>query len=207
VAAQTGPTCDAASFTAQTGSSTRNAGASLAAQTDATGRAAASMAAQTGATGKAAASIGAQAGAARKAAASMAAQTGATRNRGSRGLRRRVSAQCGAVTAQDVGAAFATDAESSAAGATSTSLTTDADTPERARHVRSSSTIHRSAFTSDQPRLTARAGTQRCAAAHSGGPADIARASQSSACGKTGLIGQTATASQAAASSKTPLAG
>jgi hypothetical protein len=156
--------------------------------------------------GSAAASMAAQAGPTRNAAASLAAQTGPTRNGGSRGLRRRVASQRGAVATQDVGAAFATDAQSSAAGGTSTTLTTDADTPERTRHVRSSSTVQRSAFTSDQPRLTARAGTHRCVATRAGEPADIAGASQPGARGDTGLTSQTATASQPNARTKTTLA-
>jgi hypothetical protein len=117
-----------------------------------------------------------------------------------------VVAQRSAVATQDAGAAFTTDAQPSAAGSTSTTLTTDADTSERASYVRSSSTVQRRAFTSDQPRLTARAGTQRCVAARAGEPADIAGARRPSACGNTCLTSQTATASQGAAGTKTPLA-
>ena len=153
--------------------------------------------------GSAAASMAAQAGPTRNASASMAAQTGPTRNGGSRGLRRRVASQRGAVATQDVGAAFATDAQSSAAGGTSTTLTTDADTPERTRHVRSSSTVQRSAFTSDQPRLTARAGTQTCVATNTAEATDVAGTSQASLTGQTGFAGKTSATTKTCARTKT----
>jgi hypothetical protein len=41
-------------------------------------------------------------------------------------------------------------------------VASDADTPKRARHMRSGGTVQRSSFTGDQPRLTALAGTEGC---------------------------------------------
>jgi len=119
-----------------------------------------------------------------------------------------VASERGAVTAQDGAAAFTTDAQARAPRGTGATLTTDADTGERARHVRSGSTVHRGTFASDQPRLTARAGTQRSVATHAGGPAGIAGACQTTACGgNIGLTSQIGTTSQATAGTKSRLAG
>jgi hypothetical protein len=89
-------------------------------------------------------------------------------------LGRRVAAQRCAVATQDGAAALAADAQSSAASGTGACLTTDADTRQRARHVRRSSAVQCSAFASDQPRLTARADAERCVSTSTGETTDIA---------------------------------
>jgi hypothetical protein len=129
--------------------------------------------------------------------ARVAAHTRTTRNCGSRGLRRRV-AQPGALAAQHAGAACAPDAKASAASSGDTALTTDADASERARHVRGGGTVQRSAFASDQPRLTACSGTQRCIAPRAGECSNIAGTSQLAAGAETGLPTQTSLSTSAA---------
>jgi hypothetical protein len=128
--------------------------------------------------------------------ARVAAHTRTTCNCGSRGLRRRV-AQPGALAAQHAGAACAPDAKASAASSGGTALTTDADASERARHVRSGGTVQRSAFASDQPRLTACSGTQRCVTPRAGECSDIAGTSQLAAGAETGLPTQTSLSTSA----------
>jgi hypothetical protein len=138
-------------------------------------------------------------------AAGLAAQACPASDGRSRHLGRRVAAHRGAIAAQDGAAALAADAKSSATRGTCASLTADADTCERARHVRCSSSVRGSAFACDQPRLTARAGAECCIATSTGEATNIARTSQLSACGETGLTAQAA-ASKSAASTKAALA-
>jgi hypothetical protein len=85
---------------------------------------------------------------------------------------RRVATQRVAVTAQNGAAAFAPDAQPCAAY--SATLATDADTPERARHMRSRGTVQRGSFTGDQPRLTTQAATGRVADTATGLATDAA---------------------------------
>lgn len=65
-----------------------------------------------------------------------------------------------ALTTQRGRAARTSDAQASAARRRGAALTADTDAAERTRYMRSRSTVQCSAFASDQPRLTARAGTQ-----------------------------------------------
>jgi hypothetical protein len=146
----------------------------------------------------------ADSGGRRTAATSLAAQTGPTRNGRSGGLGRHVAAQGGAVAAQNGAATFAADAQSSAARGAGAGLPADADTSEGARNVRSRSTIERSTFTGDQPRLPACAGAEGRVATGTGEATRIAGASQPAAGGKTGLTSETA--SKATAGAKTALA-
>lgn len=132
----------------------------------------------------------ATAGAGSAASARVPAHTRTTCNCGSRRLRRRVT-QPGALSAQHAGAACAADAEAGAAGSGGTALTPDTDAPQRACHVRRGRTVQRSAFASDQPRLTARAGTQRCITPRASECAGIAGTSQLAAGTETGLTPQT----------------
>jgi hypothetical protein len=103
-----------------------------------------------------------------------------------------VAARRGTVAAQNGAAAFAADAQAGAARGAGAGLTADADASEGARNVRSSSTIERSTFAGDQPRLSACAGTEGCVATSTGEATGTAGASEPAARGKTGLTSETA---------------
>ncbi|WP_139813591.1 hypothetical protein, partial [Mycobacterium simiae] len=65
-----------------------------------------------------------------------------------------------ALAAQRGRPARTTNSQASAAGRGGAALAADSDAAERTGHMRSGGAVQRSAFASDQPRLTARAGTQ-----------------------------------------------
>ena len=148
-------------------------------------------------------SAGCRAAHPRAATGSVAAQTGSARDGRRRRLRRCVAAERIAVTGQDGVAAFAADAQPGSARAAGTGLTADTDTPQRARNMWRGSPVHRGAFTSDQPRLTARScakrGISHCSP-------DVSRTSQPTGRSGTGLTARTATNGQAASCTKTCLA-
>ncbi|MCV7409865.1 hypothetical protein AWC05_23630 [Mycobacterium florentinum] len=121
----------------------------------------------------------------------VAAQAGGSGN--GRGLRRRVASQP-TFTAQRAAGACPADAETSAASRGGTALTTDADTPERAGHVRSGGTVQRCALASDQPRLTA--GPQRRVTSPAGNRAGVARTCQLAAGTETCLARQSGLTAQ-----------
>lgn len=122
---------------------------------------------------------------------------------GTRRLRCCVASERSAVAAQDVGGTFATDAQPCAARGTNASLATDADTRQRARHMRGGSAVQGGAFASDQPRLTARAGTQTCVATNTAEATDVAGTSQASLTGQTGFAGKTSATTKTCARTKT----
>jgi hypothetical protein len=128
--------------------------------------------------------------------ASLAAQTAPTRNGRSGRLGRRVAAQRRAVAAQNGAAAFAADAQPSAACGAGAGLTADADTSEGARNVRSRSTIERSAFTGDQPRLPACAESR--VATGTGEATGTTAAGHPAARGKTALASEATAGAEAA---------
>jgi hypothetical protein len=122
---------------------------------------------------------------------------------GTRRLRCCVASERSAVAAQDVGGTFATDAQPCAARGTNASLATDADTRQRARHMRGGSAVQGGAFASDQPRLTARADTQTCVATNTDEATGVARTGQPGTGRQSGLATETAPTSQATATGQT----
>jgi hypothetical protein len=121
----------------------------------------------------------------------VAAQTSTPANDRRRGLRRRVTPQP-ALAAQRAGAACAAaDTKAGTAGSGGTALTTDAHTPERARHMRTGGTVQRCTLASDQPRLTAGAQSRITACPRAGERTDIAGTRHLAAGAETGLTSQT----------------
>ncbi|WP_156664798.1 hypothetical protein [Mycobacterium sp. 852002-51057_SCH5723018] len=117
------------------------------------------------------------------------------------------AAQGGRVAAQDGIAALAADAQSGGTRGAGAGLTANADACERAGHVWGGGTVQGGTFAGDQSRLAARPGRERRVAPTGCKAADVARAGQPSARGKTGLTTHTATAGAAAASAEAALGG
>lgn len=131
--------------------------------------------------------------------AGVAPQAGPARHCGRLRLGHRVAPEHVALAAQHGAAALAADAQARGPRTGSAALTADSDTAERARNVGGSRAVHCGAFAGNQPRLTARAATQRAGASS---------ATESSLTSQTGSAQATRTrAGEVATGTKTAKAG